>query len=293
MSAIEEKQLGSEAWSKNDFNLAVVHFTNAIELNPEKELLLILYSNRSAAYLKLKQYIPALTDANKCLEIEKNFVKGYSRKGDALHALGRLNEALNVYNDGLKISSNDPTLLDKKTQTLNAIRKAASFNSESNTSTTSTTGLSGTFQKVSQYLRYFLLINILLYILPLGSWSYGGYSRSAISEITLCMIGIYLNHGIPKFTTHYLQKFITDSNMTKMFLSIILLFSKPYLLAIMPIFISELALLLPTFIQVIRIYLIIIKSFLYLYHSIIFISRMAEYSNPNSCIRSSIKTVNK
>lgn len=53
----------------------------------------MLYSNRSAAYLALKRHEEALSDAEKCVELNMDWPKGYARQGAALQALGRYAEA--------------------------------------------------------------------------------------------------------------------------------------------------------------------------------------------------------
>ncbi|XP_077976542.1 stress-induced-phosphoprotein 1-like isoform X2 [Styela clava] len=70
----------------------------------------ILYSNRSAAYAKDEKYSEALTDAEKVIELQPKWPKGYSRKGSALQFLTRYDEAKNTFEEGLKIDSNNEQL---------------------------------------------------------------------------------------------------------------------------------------------------------------------------------------
>ena len=60
-------------------------FSQAIEIEPSNH---VLYSNRSGAYASLKNYEKALEDANKTTELKPDFVKGWGRKGSALHGVG-------------------------------------------------------------------------------------------------------------------------------------------------------------------------------------------------------------
>jgi hypothetical protein len=55
MSAVDEKDLGAKAWKEEKFDIAVKHWSKAIELvgTSDKEMLKTLHSNRSAAYTKL------------------------------------------------------------------------------------------------------------------------------------------------------------------------------------------------------------------------------------------------
>jgi stress-induced-phosphoprotein 1 len=43
-----------------------------------------------------------LTDADKCIELNPNFVKGYSRKGAAHYGLGQYEDAVDAYDEGLE-----------------------------------------------------------------------------------------------------------------------------------------------------------------------------------------------
>lgn len=53
------------------------------------ELFCSLRSNRAMAYYESEQYDLALADANKCIEIDQDFVKGHFRKGMILFKQGK------------------------------------------------------------------------------------------------------------------------------------------------------------------------------------------------------------
>lgn len=55
------------------------------------------YANRAMAYLKLKEYKNCLDDANKALEIKPDYLKAYHRRGKALHALHKYEEAISDF----------------------------------------------------------------------------------------------------------------------------------------------------------------------------------------------------
>jgi Ca2+-binding EF-hand superfamily protein len=73
-------------------------YTKAIEADPANH---VYYSNRSAAYLKKGDAANALVDAEKCLELNADFEKGYSRKGAALHGLKKYDESIAALEEGL------------------------------------------------------------------------------------------------------------------------------------------------------------------------------------------------
>ncbi len=73
--------VGDESFRSKDFKLAIQHYSAAIELDPEN---IVLYSNRSAAYLANSDKSNALYDAQKCIDLNPKFVKGYTRYAAAL-----------------------------------------------------------------------------------------------------------------------------------------------------------------------------------------------------------------
>ena len=92
----QAKSLGDSAYRVGKFPTAISHYTEAITIDPEN---VILYSNRSAAYLSNKEKSKALGDARKCIELNPNFVKGYSRLAASLLSLSRFGEAKKAYKD--------------------------------------------------------------------------------------------------------------------------------------------------------------------------------------------------
>jgi stress-induced-phosphoprotein 1 len=108
-SQVEElKSKANAAFSAGKNDDAIDLYTQAIALDDKNH---VLYSNRSAAYAKSNKYDEALKDAEKCLTLKPDFVKGYSRKGAALSFLKRYDEAITVYQEGLKIDPNNQQLL--------------------------------------------------------------------------------------------------------------------------------------------------------------------------------------
>lgn len=77
----------------------------------------MFYSNRSGAYASLKNYDAALEDANKCIEINPKWAKGYQRKGLAEYYLDNISDAVDTYKKGLEI---EPTNAQLKEALANA-----------------------------------------------------------------------------------------------------------------------------------------------------------------------------
>ncbi|MBA0714327.1 hypothetical protein Golax_013307, partial [Gossypium laxum] len=105
--ADEAKAKGNAAFSSGDFNAAIKHFTDAINLSPTNH---VLYSNRSAAYASLHQYEAALSDAKKTVELKPDWSKGYSRLGAAHLGLHQYQDAVSAYKKGLEIDPNNEAL---------------------------------------------------------------------------------------------------------------------------------------------------------------------------------------
>lgn len=98
---------GNTALQNSNFDDAIKCYTEAIEIDPSNH---VLFSNRSAAYAKARDYEKALNDAEETIRIKPDWAKGYSRKGAALHYLGRHEEAIDAYEAGLKYDPNNAQL---------------------------------------------------------------------------------------------------------------------------------------------------------------------------------------
>ncbi|XP_071501098.1 tetratricopeptide repeat protein 28-like [Diadema antillarum] len=94
----EKVRQSNEACQNADFPRAIRLYTEALDLDPANH---ILYSNRSAAHVKLKDYERALTDAIKARELNPKWAKAYYRQGVALQCLGRHADALAAFASGL------------------------------------------------------------------------------------------------------------------------------------------------------------------------------------------------
>ncbi|KAK6158017.1 hypothetical protein DH2020_005331 [Rehmannia glutinosa] len=105
--ADEAKAKGNAAFSAGNFDDAVRHFTDAINLAPTNH---VLYSNRSAAYASLNKFSEALSDAQKTVELKPDWGKGYSRLGAAHIGLHNYSDAVSAYKKGLEIDPNNEAL---------------------------------------------------------------------------------------------------------------------------------------------------------------------------------------
>lgn len=102
MSAEQFKLKGNEAFKVKNFKEAIDWYTKAIDADPASENSAALYSNRAASWSSLNEHTKALTDAESCIRVKPSWLKGHFRKGTALEALGRFDEAQRAYQEALK-----------------------------------------------------------------------------------------------------------------------------------------------------------------------------------------------
>lgn len=100
----EEKEKGNAAFKEQKYPEAVAHYTEALKrgpskINPEAHK---LYSNRAACYTKLGAWNEGLKDADECIRLAPDFVKGYSRKGHLQFFMKEFDKAMETYEAGLK-----------------------------------------------------------------------------------------------------------------------------------------------------------------------------------------------
>jgi len=118
--ADELKAKGNKAFSEKKYEEAIDYFTQAINIDSSNH---VFFSNRSACYASLNNFQKALEDAEQTIKLKSDWPKGYSRKGAALHGLGRLDEAIDAYNEGLKIDPNNALLKKGLQDVENAMQK--------------------------------------------------------------------------------------------------------------------------------------------------------------------------
>jgi hypothetical protein len=98
----QNKSRGNEAFGAGEYAQAVLLYSLALDKAEElpdkgaKQLFPrhVVLANRSASFLKLGEHEKALADGTKAQMLDPTYVKGIFRKGLALHALGRYEEAI-------------------------------------------------------------------------------------------------------------------------------------------------------------------------------------------------------
>lgn len=97
------KEQGNAAFKAGDHETAIQFYSEALAEDPKNYA---IYSNRSAAYLKIGKAAAALKDAEACITWKGDFTRGWLRKGQAHEAMDQWRDAVESYRSGLDI---DPT----------------------------------------------------------------------------------------------------------------------------------------------------------------------------------------
>jgi len=105
--AEEFRLAGNVAYSEGKFDEAVHLYSSAALLNPCDHL---VYSNRSACWLRIGRPIEALDDAELCVQLFASFAKGYLRKGTAEQLLNRKVDAQASFRQGLTLDPESSAL---------------------------------------------------------------------------------------------------------------------------------------------------------------------------------------
>ena len=118
MSAADCKAKGNEFLKAKDYPAAIAWYTKAIEKDPSGH---VYYSNRSAAHLANGDPDRPLEDGTACIKAKPDWPKGYNRKGCALHALKKYDEAIATFEEGLKIAPGSALLTGPRKRLLRRV----------------------------------------------------------------------------------------------------------------------------------------------------------------------------
>eukprot|EP00793_Prasinoderma_coloniale_P003985 PRCOL_00006826-RA len=118
--AEEARQLGNDAFKRQDYPEAVKHYTESIKRNPKDHR---VYSNRAASYTKLTALTEALKDAEKCIELDPTFAKGYTRKATVQFFMKEYSKAMATYEALLKVDPQNAEAQDGLRRCVDAINR--------------------------------------------------------------------------------------------------------------------------------------------------------------------------
>lgn len=112
------KDEGNAAFKLGKWGLAIKCYTSGIREDPNNHL---LYSNRCAAWLKMSKDHKALEDAEKCIQLQPLWAKGYYRRGCALRELLRDDEALAALREAAELAPSDAEIRNKLAEVLQRV----------------------------------------------------------------------------------------------------------------------------------------------------------------------------
>jgi stress-induced-phosphoprotein 1 len=111
--AESEKELGNECFKNGDFQNALFHYNNAIQIDPKN---MIYYSNKSTALTKLKRFEDAMEAALLAVETgqlnnatDEQVAKVYVKLANAALGCGKDNGALTALHESLHLKE-DPVV---------------------------------------------------------------------------------------------------------------------------------------------------------------------------------------
>jgi tetratricopeptide (TPR) repeat protein len=107
------KEQGNKFFFQNNFHEAIDSFTSALNLSIETPKNAIFYSNRANCHNKLENYGLAIQDANKAIEIDKEYYKSYYRRASANLFLSNFDDAIKDLEILYSKFPNDEGCLDK------------------------------------------------------------------------------------------------------------------------------------------------------------------------------------
>eukprot|EP01137_Pigoraptor_chileana_P003928 Opistho-2@44853 len=102
------RERGNVSYYQRRYDDAARLYTASIRLDSSNH---VVYSNRAAAFYQLGEFQRAVVDTDSCIELNSQFLKAYIRKGRALEALGRHQQAVDAFMSGLQIEPHDDALL--------------------------------------------------------------------------------------------------------------------------------------------------------------------------------------
>merc|ERR1719235_2551991 len=97
------KQQGDKAYASRDFAAAVERYSEALDSIEDA----VVLSNRSATYAQRRRFDKALSDAERALKLQPEWPRVHHRHGHALFHLGHYSDAMQAFEDGLKLDPED------------------------------------------------------------------------------------------------------------------------------------------------------------------------------------------
>ncbi|OLY82769.1 RNA polymerase II-associated protein 3 [Smittium mucronatum] len=104
-----EKNKGNASFKVGDYNAAILHYTNAINLLPDVP---VYWTNRAMANLKLSKFQDSASDCTQALKIDPKNVKALWRRATANFNLGNLSQSKADLQKALQFDPKNKSVLD-------------------------------------------------------------------------------------------------------------------------------------------------------------------------------------
>ncbi len=242
------KDAGDAAYREKNFSEGIFQYSKAISDGGAmgSDWLKKVYSNRSAVHSLNLNYPYALSDAQKCIELDSEWVKGYARKGDCCFCLRKWDDSIAAY----ERASNLAPALEKASykSKLDAAVKARDreASASGNKLVSVILPVTGTIRDIHSKLTSYTLIAFVVHFLPLrwipvlGSYippslNSMAYTVFALISIVKVLMEVYFTIGRPTMSMAYAFKVMTVEDSHLLLLSTLLFGNRPYLLAMLPI----------------------------------------------------------
>lgn len=103
VEATKIKETGNQYFRNQDFSKAILSYTRALNFECTRTLQISLYLNRASCYLALKDFIFAINDCKRTIELDPKNVKAHFLFGRCSIGLSDLYEARKQFNKALSL----------------------------------------------------------------------------------------------------------------------------------------------------------------------------------------------
>lgn len=119
--ADQHREKGNDFFKQKKYHEAAMHYTRATKMNPKDPR---AFSNRAQCHIYLGAFPQGLKDAEKCVELDPTFVKGYLRKAKVQFLMESYESSLATYLEGLRCDPNNLEVLDGLRRCAACIKRA-------------------------------------------------------------------------------------------------------------------------------------------------------------------------
>lgn len=142
-TAEELKALGNSAMTAKDYDTAVKHYTDALDLTSNGPNSHVYYSNRAAAYCSLKQYQNAVDDCESAVALQPTYGKAVARLGLAHYFLGNYEKSVESYEMSVALEPDNKSSADALAKAKAKLNKVAAKTTGSGATNTTAPGGAG------------------------------------------------------------------------------------------------------------------------------------------------------